>query len=389
MTDHALCHQPRERFGHIQHATGLQRPREKPRIKQMQHRMLDPADILIHRQPAFRRRRIDALIPAAGCIAREIPAGFKKRIERIRLPLRRVAAARAVHLFPARVMRQRVAGLIECHILRQRHRQLCIRHRHRAAIRTMNNRNRRPPIALAADTPIPQPVIDLALADTACFKLRNRRFLGLCHRKPIEQQRIHQHAIAGIGQFQRRFFRTQIGRNRLERIAFRRARLQAPRHRHARINHLHNRQPIFRRELEVPLIMRRAAEHRPRAIIHQHEIRDIDRMLKPRQRINRFQPRIKPLLLRLLDRLFRRPQRATFLDERLQRRLPRRQRFTQRMVRRNRYKTHAIQRIRPRRINTDFLIAVRKCNIEQRPARFADPFLLHQPHFFRPVFEGT
>ena len=46
-------------------------------------------------------------------------------------------------------MRQRIAGLVERHILGQRHRQIFLRHRHDAALGAMDRRDRAAPITLA------------------------------------------------------------------------------------------------------------------------------------------------------------------------------------------------------------------------------------------------
>ena len=45
-----------------------------------------------------------------------------------------------------------------------------------------------------------------------------------------------------------------------------------------------HRQAVFAREVQVALVVRRAAEDRAGAVIHQHEIRDIDRQLPVRDR---------------------------------------------------------------------------------------------------------
>jgi hypothetical protein len=62
MTYHALGEQSGERLRHADIAAIPQRAREETGIEEMQHRMLDAADILVDRHPiihvfAFERRR--------------------------------------------------------------------------------------------------------------------------------------------------------------------------------------------------------------------------------------------------------------------------------------------------------------------------------------------
>ena len=46
-------------------------------------------------------------------------------------------------------------------------RQILVGHRHDAAVRAVDHRDGRAPVALAADQPVAQPVVDRALADAA------------------------------------------------------------------------------------------------------------------------------------------------------------------------------------------------------------------------------
>jgi len=62
-------------------------------------------------------------------------------------------------------MVERVAGLVECHVFREHHRQVFVRHRHDIAFRAMDYRDRAAPIALARDTPVAQAEVHLPLAN--------------------------------------------------------------------------------------------------------------------------------------------------------------------------------------------------------------------------------
>ena len=260
MRHHALCEQASERFAirQVDFPDIAHRPHKETGIKQMQHSMFDTADILIHRQPigAFRR-----IIDAGE--ARKIPAGIIERIERIGLPHGRLAAFRTVDMFPGRVMRQRIARLIETDIVRQLDRQVRFRDRHNAAIVTMNDRDRTAPIALPGHTPVAQAVIHRALAERSVFNLTNGQRFGGGDFLTIQETGIHDRARPGI--------------SRIHVCTL--ARCDPGRGCGILIRWLHHRQDwqvIFAGKIEVALIVRRTREDRPGAIAHQHEIRDID-----------------------------------------------------------------------------------------------------------------
>ena len=59
MADHALGEEAGKRFGHRHQIQLVHGAGEKAGIEQMQNRMLDAADILIHRQPVIRRLLVD------------------------------------------------------------------------------------------------------------------------------------------------------------------------------------------------------------------------------------------------------------------------------------------------------------------------------------------
>ena len=63
------------------------------------------------------------------------------------------AAAGQVDVLPGRVAVERVAGLVEGHVVGQAHRAGPRRHRHDAAGRAVDHRDRAAPVALAATRP--------------------------------------------------------------------------------------------------------------------------------------------------------------------------------------------------------------------------------------------
>ena len=161
---------------------------EKARVQQMQNGMLDAADILVDRQPVIRLRTLDRLVGIGRrAITREIPAGIHKRVASVGFAPRRLAACRAGDVFPCRMMVERIAGLIECDIIRQFDGQIFFRNRHDAARVAVDERDRATPITLAADTPVAQAVLAQHLPGLELFDFGDCRFLRLFDIQPVEE----------------------------------------------------------------------------------------------------------------------------------------------------------------------------------------------------------
>ena len=157
----------------------VHRPRPEARIEQVENRVLDSADVLVDREPAVDRRGSGGcvLIPGIG-EAREIPRGIPEGVHGIGLASRRLATGRAGAVFPRRVMVERVARPVEGHIIRQLYRQVLFRHRNDTAALAMDDRDRAPPVALARDSPVPQPEIDLADSNGGAVQQRSSQAAG-------------------------------------------------------------------------------------------------------------------------------------------------------------------------------------------------------------------
>ena len=96
-------------------------------------------------------------------------------------------------------MIQRIARPVERHIVRQLHRQLIVRHRHHAAGRAMDHRDRAAPVALPAHAPVAQPPVHLALADAETLQFGDRRALRRLDVQPVQEARVEDRARADIG----------------------------------------------------------------------------------------------------------------------------------------------------------------------------------------------
>ena len=163
--------------------------------------------------------------------------------------------------FQVGMMIERITRFVEGDVLRQCDRQVVFRDRHHAAFLAVDDGDWTAPIALTRNSPIAQPVIHLALSDRTIaarflFKPFGYLFFRLFDRHSVEEARINHRAVAIIG---------NVGDDERLRVLAGRA------------NHRRIAKSILVDEIEVTLIVRRAAEDRARSVIHQNEIRDIDR----------------------------------------------------------------------------------------------------------------
>ena len=237
----------------------------------------------------------------------------------------------------------------------------------------MDDRDRTAPIALPRNAPIAQLVIDLALALRAAVQLRGLEALGrllLCFRdgQAVEEARIDEPSLA---------VERRLADDEARRIDALRA------------DHRRRAETIASRKVQIALVMRRAAEDRARAVIHQDEIGDIDRQ-RPIgiEGMNDAQPRVIALLLRRLDRRDRGADMAAFLREGGERRVARSRFARERVIGRERHEFRAEQSVRPRGEHLDLAGRIAgQSEADQQPLRAADPIALHQPHLLRPAVE--
>ena len=196
-------------------------------------------------------------------------------------------------------MLERVARLVEGHVLRERHRQLVLGHRNDAAAGAVDDRNRAAPVALARHAPVAQAEVHLALADAHCLHARGDVGLGLGHAHAIEEFGVDENGVVAFllkEGFGADFEGCGIG-------ALRR-------------DDGDHRQVILAREVEVALVMRWAAEDGAFTIAHQHEVRGIDREPHARaERVAGIEAQHVALLLGALDRLLRSAEGSDFAAE--------------------------------------------------------------------------
>ena len=166
---------------------------------------------------------------------------------------------------------ERVAGDVEADVLRQHHGELVARDRDDAARRTVDDRDRRAPVTLAADAPVAQTIDGGALAPAVALGTVDHLALGVLDVHPVEEVRVHQRAGAGV---------------RLRPVE--RGRVLCPVGDDAA-----DRQAVFGRELEVAAVVRGDAEHRAGPVFHEHEIGDVDRQLTRAERVDGAHPGVE------------------------------------------------------------------------------------------------
>ena len=250
---HALGEKPRERLvdmhqPHVAHHLG-----PEARVEQVQDRVLDAADVLVHRHPVI-VARIDHRRRIRRGVAHVVPRRIDENVHGVGLALCRRAALWTGAVDEVGAIGERVAAAVRNAILGKDHGQVLLGHRHFAAARAMNDRDRRAPVTLSRNAPIAKPVGHALFAEPLRREIRGDRVDGLLIAHAVVLARVDQVAadlvfVPGL---------VRVGR---ECFAVDR-------------DHLLDRQPVFFRELEIALVVGGHAHHRAVAVAHQHVIAD-------------------------------------------------------------------------------------------------------------------
>ncbi len=264
---------------------------------------------------------------------------------------------------------QRVARLLDLDVLGQGHRQLVARHRHDPAGAAVDHRDRAAPVALARDAPVAQPERDLAAAETRRLDVLDHPPLGARDVQPVQEARVDQPAVADVG---------LVADREALRVGARRQ------------DHRDHRAAVLARELEVALVVRRAAEDRAGAVLHEHEIGDVDRqLLGLAQRIAAAEPGVVAALLGLLDRLLAGADPGAFGDEGGKLRVAPGELEAERMIGRDRHEARAEQRVGAGREDLEPVVPADDRKPDPGALGAADPLLLHQPDLVRPALQAV
>ena len=152
---------------------------------------VDAADVLVDRKPLGDLRGIERRASIVRiAVAIEIPGRIDERVHGVALAPRvaRRTSGHFTFMNDGNVCQRRPALAGDLHIERQHHRQILLRHRHDAALRAMNHRNRRAPVALPRNAPVLDAIRDRGFAEAfslgAAFIMRRASSLGRPENSP-------------------------------------------------------------------------------------------------------------------------------------------------------------------------------------------------------------
>jgi len=234
------------------------------RVQQVQNRVFDAANVLVDRQPVVGARIEHGIRVVRTGVTGVVPARIDESIHRVGFAARRFAAAGASHIQEIVTLQERVARAIGYTVFRQLHGQLVVRHRHRAAIIAMDQRNRAAPVALTGNTPVTQAPLHLLVAGILGFQIGGDGIDGGAVVQTVVLAGVDADAIlAAIP------FLPGIG---IEFVV-------------ADFYDLLDRQIVFLGEAKVALVVRRHGHHGAIAVAHQYVVADPDFNLFTGQRV--------------------------------------------------------------------------------------------------------
>ncbi len=232
----------------------------------------------------------------------------------------------------------------------------------------MNHGNRAAPIALSRDPPIAKAPCGLLFTQPQAAQVRGDGLDGGLKLQPVVRTRIDAAAMLGIP------------RRPLARGVF-----AAP-----HVDDRLDRQMIFFRECEVPLIVRGHSHDRAVAVAHEHIVADPHRYGLAADGMTHGKAGRDAFFLLGCEFRFDGRAALAFLDERREFRLAARGIGRQRMLRRDRAERDAHERIRARGERVQYAggACFRPAEVVRKPQphahALADPVCLHGAHAFRP-----
>ena len=229
--------------------------------------MLDAADVLVDRHPVVGALVDHGFAVVGAGVARVVPGRIDEGVHGVGFAPRRLAAFRAGAIHEIGALVERIAGAVGHAVLRQHHRQVLVGHRHVAAGRAMDDRDRAAPVALARNAPVAQAVEHLLLAEAFGLEVGGDGVDRLRVVQAVVFAGVYADAVFLVGIP----FLPGVGAERLARD----------------LDDLLDRQPIFFGEMEIALVMRRHRHHRAFAVAHQHVVADPDLDFLAGQRMRR------------------------------------------------------------------------------------------------------
>src|SRR2546421_11002298 len=158
----------------------------------MHDRVLCSPDILIDRQPASHAPGAPRLLVVVRVsITQEVPGIVHESIHRISLACSRTSTYRAGSIQKIWLIVQwRLTSWLELDMLGQPDGQLLLRYRNHTIIWTVDDWDRRTPVALAADQPVAQAIGDHELADTPFLQVAGHFGNCIISGRSIERIRV-------------------------------------------------------------------------------------------------------------------------------------------------------------------------------------------------------
>ena len=261
LDDHPLGEERRERLVHPHEPEVAEHLRVEARVEQVQDRVLDAADVLVHGHPVLRRGAVEhAGLVARRAVAEEIPGRLDERVHRVRLAPRPAAAPGTARVDEARGVGERRGALArELDVAREHDGQVRLGLRDHPARVAVEDGDGRAPVALAADAPVAQPVVHPCLAEPVLDEPVDGLPLGRRDREAVEEPRVDLHAVARVG-----LTGPAVG----------------PR------DGLDDGEPVRLREVPVALVLAGDGHDGAGAVAHQHVVGDEQRDRGPAERVH-------------------------------------------------------------------------------------------------------
>src|SRR5215211_3372861 len=170
----------------------------------MQYGVLDAAGVLVYREPLLSPLWVErSLIVVGREVTVPVPRGVHEGVHRVRLARGRAAAAGALRVVELRVeLEGRFARRHELGFLGEQNRQVLLGNGDRAALIAEDHGDRGPPVALAADQPVVEPVRDRGLSGAALLEPGRHLLSALGARSAVEPAGVGHRALAGVGLFE-------------------------------------------------------------------------------------------------------------------------------------------------------------------------------------------
>ena len=261
LDDHALAQQRRERLVHLDHAEVAQDLRVEARVEQVQHRVLDAADVLVDGHPVLGGAALEhALVVPRRAVAQEVPGRLDEGVHRVGLTPRLAAALGTRGVDERGDLGERRAALArELHVAREHDGQVLLVLRHQAVLIAVQHGDRRSPVPLAADAPVAQPIVHLGHPKPALDEPVDGLALGLGDGEAVEKAGVDLDPVASV---------------RLAHPAVR------------ALHGLDDRQPVLLCELPVALVFARHGHDGPGAVAHEDVVGDEQRDLGVAERVH-------------------------------------------------------------------------------------------------------